>query len=95
MRNASSNAISRRAVMKFARGFYAGHVRSQVNVTPTGRWHTLYVLESNGERRIIGQGLSWEAAYMNMRANLPTVTDAETGVTLTDWNALDAPAVRS
>lgn len=94
MRNASNNAISRRAVMKFARAFYAGHVRSRINVTPAGRWHIITVRERSGGVRIIGQGVSWETAYMNLRANLPTVTDAK-GVKHTDWNELDAQAVRS
>lgn len=105
MRMGSSSAISRRAVMRFARGFYSGNVRSKVNVTPAGRWHIIYLLARNGAQRVIGQGVSWEAAYMNLRANLPTKieqvskkmpdgTTLTANVQVTDWQALDA-AVRS
>jgi len=71
--------------MKFARGFFKGRVRSFVQVTPLG---TLHIIETNGKR--VGVGAGWDTAYMNMRANLPTVLDEKSGVRVTDWSVLDA-----
>jgi len=77
----SSNAISRRAAMKFARGFYKGKLRSRVVTQPLGL--RLCMIECGD--KVLGQGYSWETAYMNLRANLPKRQNGET-----NWLVLDA-----